>query len=42
MVDFNQGPGRNIEFCLITTGIDIDPDHGCIARDYYAWLKNLI
>lgn len=42
MVDFDQGPGRNIEFCLITTGIDIDPDHGCIARDYYAWLKNVI
>ncbi len=42
MVDFDQGPGRNIEFCLITTGIDIDPDHGCIARDYYAWFKNVI
>lgn len=42
MVNFDQGPGRNIEFCLISSGIDLDPDHGCNTRDYYAWLKNVI
>lgn len=42
MVNFDQGPGRNIEFCLITTGINIDPDHGCFNREIYQWLKNVI
>jgi len=42
MVNFDQGPGRNIEFCLISSGIDLDPDHGCNTRDYYAWLKSII
>jgi len=42
MVDFDQGPGRNIEFCLISSGIDLDPDHGCNTREYYSWLKSII
>lgn len=42
MTDYYQGPGRNIHFCLITTGIDIDPDHGGMAKEYYMWLKNVI
>lgn len=42
MVNFDQGPGRNIEFCLISSGIDLDPDHGCNTREYYQWLKNII
>ncbi len=42
MVNFDQGPGRNIEFCLISSGIDLDPDHGCNTREYYSWLKSVI
>lgn len=42
VVRFDQGPGRNIEFCLITTGINIDPDHGCFSREMYQWLKAVI
>ena len=42
MVNFDQGPGSNIEFCLITTGINIDPDHGCFSREMYQWLKSVI
>lgn len=42
MVSFDQGPGRNIEFCLISSGIDLDPDHGCNTREYYSWLKSVI
>lgn len=42
MVSFDQGSGRNIDFCLITTGLNIDPDHGCLSCEYYQWLKNVI
>ena len=37
-----QGPGRNITFCTITTGINIDPHHGCFASAYYEWIKHVI
>ena len=42
MVEFLQGPGRNIKFCSITTGIDIDPNHGGIAQLYFEWFKSII
>ena len=42
MIDYYQGPGRNITFCSITTGIDIDPNHGGISRAYYDWFKGII
>ena len=42
MTDYYQGPGRNIDFCLITSGIDIDPDHGGIAKAFYNWIKEVI
>jgi len=42
MVNFDQGPGRNIDFCLITTGINIDPHHGGYSEELYSWIKNVI
>ena len=42
MTDFYQGPGRNIDFCLITTGINIDPQNGSTGKAWYEWFKNVI
>ena len=42
VVEFDQGPGRNIDFCLITTGLNIDPDQGGWARELYQHLKTVI
>ena len=42
MVDFDQGPGQNIDFYLITSGIDLDPDHGYFTREVYNNLKTVI
>jgi len=42
MAHYDQGPGRNIDFCLLTTGIDIDPHHGGVAEVWYEWFKNIL
>lgn len=42
MSHFDQGPGRNIDFCLITTGLNIDPHNGTTGEEWYEWFKNVI
>jgi hypothetical protein len=42
MIDYYQGPGRNITFCSITTGLNIDPSKGYWARELYQWFKEVI
>lgn len=37
-----QGPGTNLDFYLITTGLNIDPDHGTMGLENYNHLKNVI
>lgn len=36
------GPGQNISFFLITTGLDIDPLNGTVAKTNYEYLKTVI
>lgn len=42
MAHFDQGPGRNIDFCLITTGINIDPHNGTTGEKWNQWFKDVI
>lgn len=42
MSNFDQGPGRNLDFCLITTGINIDPCNGTTGETWYRWFKEVI
>lgn len=42
VIDYYQGPGRNIHFCLITTGLNIDPDQGGWATELYNHFKGVI
>jgi hypothetical protein len=37
-----QGPGNNLDFCLITTGINVDPNHGGQAEAYYEHIKRVL
>lgn len=39
---FIQGPGINREYCLITTGINIDPGHGTHGSQFYEFIKSVI
>lgn len=38
----DQGPGQNLSFFLITSGLDLNPANGTIGKTNYSFIKNVI